>query len=142
MTPIRPSLLAARSASRTVVLVLVGLVAALLVGACSGDATGSGETLVRYERVWPDGRVEEETIGVNGEILMKHGEVLERFTLEAEDVARIEAALAEPIPTGSPEDSPKRTIELADGTLIEAPRPEPDSVTALLESLMDTHRLP
>jgi hypothetical protein len=120
--------------------VLVGLVALALVG-CSADAGGLGPTLVRYERVWPDGRVEEQTIDTSGKVLMKHGEVLERLTLTGDDVATIEAALERPIPTGSPDDSPKRTIELADGTEIDAPRPDEGTVTALLEHLMDTHTL-
>jgi hypothetical protein len=72
---------------------------------------------------------------------MKHGDVLERLTLTAEDLATVEAALEEPIPTGSPDDSPRRTMELADGTVIEAPRPEPGTATELLENLMNTHSL-
>jgi hypothetical protein len=120
---------------------LVSLLVALSLVACSPDASGLGPTLVRYERVWPDGRIEEQTIDTSGKILMKHGDVLERLTLSAEDVATIEAALEQPIPTGSPDDSPKRTIELSDGTEIDAPRPDEGTVTLLLENLMDSHTL-
>jgi hypothetical protein len=115
---------------------------ALSLAACSSDASGLGPTLVRYERVWPDGRVEEQTIDTSGKVLMKHGDVLERITLSADDLATIEAALEAPIPTGTPEDSPQRTIELADGATVEAPRPDEGTVTELLESLMNTHQLP
>jgi hypothetical protein len=117
------------------------LLLALALAACSPDASGLGPTLVRYERVWPDGRVEEQTIDTSGKVLMKHGDVLERLTLTADDVAIIEAALEDPIPTGSPEDSPRRTIELADGTEILAPRLDEGTVTKLLDNLMNTHRL-
>jgi hypothetical protein len=124
--------------------VAVGVLALVVLGmsiaACS-PGTGLGPTLVHYERVWPDGRVEEQTIDTSGKVLMKHGDVLERLTLSADDVALLEAALGEPIPTGSPDDSPVRTIELADGTTIEAPRPDDGTVTLLLENLMNTHKL-
>jgi hypothetical protein len=120
---------------------LIFVLSALLLAACSPDASGLGPTLVHYQRVWPDGRIEEQTIDTSGRILMKHGDVLERLTLSADDLATVEAALEEPIPTGSPDDSPRRTMELADGSVIEAPRPEPGSVTELLENLMNTHSL-
>jgi len=126
---------------RAGVLAFVLLAIAAVALACSPNTSGLGPVLVRYERVWPDGRVEEQTIDTAGKVLMKHGDVLERLTLGADDLAVIEAALAEPIPTGSPDDSPDRTIELADGTVIDAPRPDEGTVTQLLENLMDTHRL-
>ena len=72
---------------------------------------------------------------------MKHGEALERLSITPENVARIEEALKAEIPGGSPADSPKRTLTLADGTIITAPRPDPGSVTDLLEQLLDTHAL-
>ena len=139
MTPDRAAPGHSRKKGRSV---LVFVLLALLLAACSPDASGLGPTLVRYERVWPDGKVEEQTIDTSGKVLMKHGDVLERLTLDADDLALIEAALEQPIPTGSPDDSPKRTLELGDGRVIEAPRPEPGTATELLEQLMDTHSLP
>ena len=72
---------------------------------------------------------------------MKHGEFLERLTLSAADLAKVQAALKEPIPTGSPDDSPRRTLEMANGVVIEAPKPDPGTVTELLERLLDTHSI-
>ena len=127
---------------------LVALAGMLLLVACgsSGTPQASGGTttagkLLDYQRVWPDGRIESQSIFTDGKIVMKHGESLERLVIEPADVARIQDALKQPIPTGSPDDSPKRTLTLPDGTVIQAPRPEPGSVTDLLEQLLDTHVL-
>jgi hypothetical protein len=120
---------------------LLGLLAVLLLAACSSTAGGGGSRLLHYQRVWPNGNVEQQTIYRDGKAEMKHGDVLERLTLDSADVKRLEDALAGPIPTGSPDDSPVRTLTLADGTVIAAPRPDPGTVTELLERLLDTHSL-
>jgi hypothetical protein len=120
--------------------VAVALLATFLLAACTSTAA-LGPTLVRYERVWPDGRVESQTIDTSGQVLMTHGGGPERLALSPDDLATIETALQGPIPIGSPSDSPKRTIEMADGTVIEAPRPDEGTVTLLLDDLMSTHRL-
>lgn len=121
---------------------LVALAGVLLLAACasSGGSTTAAK-LLHYQRVWPDGRIEQQTIYADGRIEMKHGDTLERLTIDASDVARLQDALKADIPTGSPDDSPKRTLTLADGTLVEAPRPEPGTVTDLLEQLLNTHML-
>jgi hypothetical protein len=72
---------------------------------------------------------------------MRHGDVLERLSIRPTDVARIQEALQGPIPTGSPDDSPQRTLTLADGTVIAAPRPDAGTLTQLLAELLDTHAL-
>jgi hypothetical protein len=127
----------------SVAAILVTLAAVVLLVACSANPTGGagGAKLLHYARVWPDGNTEQQTIYTDGRIEMKHGEVLERLTIPTADVARIQDGLKAPIPTGSPDDSPKRTLELADGTVIEAPKPVPGSVTELLENLLNTHTL-
>lgn len=123
---------------------LLVVLALLVLAGCASNSGGGGAgggKLLHYARVWPDGTTEQQTIYVDGRLEMKHGEVLERLTLDPADLSRIKDALAQPIPTGSPDDSPKRTLELADGTVIEAPTPVPGSVTELLETLLDTHSL-
>lgn len=117
------------------------LLAGLVVVACSASPGSDGLKLLSYQRQWPDGKIEQLTILTNGHVEMKHGDYLERITIGAADVSRLQDALAMPIPTGSPDDSPKRTLTLADGTVISAPRPEAGTVTALLERLLDTHTL-
>lgn len=121
---------------------LVALAGMLLLAACaSSGGTTTAAKLLHYQRVWPDGRIEQQTIYADGRIEMKHGETLERITIPAEDVTRIQDALKADIPIGSPDDSPRRTLTLADGTVIQAPRPEPGTVTDLLERLLDSHLL-
>ncbi|MFN8620404.1 MAG: hypothetical protein U0869_06625 [Chloroflexota bacterium] len=123
-------------------LALLLLALALTLLACSGGSGGSGGTkLLHYQRVWPD-QTEQETIYSDGRIEMKHGDTLERITISADDVKRIQDALAKPIPTGSASDSPVRTLTLADGKEIQYPVPDPGTVTELLESLLQTHKLP
>jgi hypothetical protein len=121
-----------------VVALLVLLLVAAGASACGGSAPG-GEVLVTYERTWPDGYVDRETIWVDGRIEMHHGDHLERFRLADVDMDRLMAALAQPIPTGTPADSPVRVLTLADGSVVTAPRPEAGSITELLDRLMETH---
>jgi hypothetical protein len=117
---------------------LVVVLFASFVGACGGSAPG-GEVLVTYQRTWPDGYVDRETIWVDGRIEMHHGEHLERFRLTEADMRRLTAALQGPIPTGSPSDSPVRVLTLADGSVVTAPRPEVGTITELLDRLMERH---
>ena len=138
VTAPRPARLSRPGALRAL---LVGLALAFLLMGCSTSGGGDGTRVLSYQRVWPDGKVEQQTIWSNGRIEMKHGDMLERVTIPSTDVTRIQDALKQPIPTGSPDDSPKRTLTLADGTVITAPRPDPGTVTELLERLLDTHSL-
>jgi len=121
-------------------ILFIAIVLGGLLGACASGA-GGATRLLSYQRVWPEGLTEQQTIWSDGRIEMKHGETLERFTISAAAVARIQDALTRPIPTGSPDDSPKRTLTLATGTVVDAPRPDRDTVTELLERLLDTHTL-
>ena len=125
----------------TCVLVMVMLIAACSSGAADEASTDVDGVLVEYTRVWPDGLTEREVVASDGGIMMWHGDHLERFTLPAGDIDLIREALAAEIPVGSPDDSPARTLILEDGSVIAAPRPEPGSVTELLERLMETHSL-
>jgi hypothetical protein len=115
----------------------------LLAGCTSsgGASSSGGGQLLEYQRVWPDGMTERTIVFDDGRVQMQHGDVLERLTLSAPDLDRLRAALAQPIPTGSPEDSPRRTLTLANGTVIQSPRPDGDNLTALLDNLTSTHRL-
>jgi hypothetical protein len=94
---------------------------------------------VSYRRAWPDGYVERQTIWTDGRIEMHHGDSVERFSIRQVDLERVTSALGEAIPIGSPEDSPVRELTLADGSVINAPRPDPGTVTELLDRLIETH---
>jgi hypothetical protein len=132
----------ATAVSRALLLGALLVLLALIVGACGGTGGSGGSKLLHYQRVWPDGTVEQETIYTDGRIEMKHGDTLERITISADDVKRIQDAVAKPIPTGSAADSPVRTLTLADGKEIQYPTPDAGTVTELLESLLQTHKLP
>lgn len=138
LTPERPARL---RAAVFAVAVLTAVLAACSVGGTSDSPDGSGDALVTYVRVWEDGFTEEQSVAPDGRVLMKHGDTLERFTLPSEDVEAIRVALEGDIPTGTADDRPQRTLILADGTVIEAPRPEPGTITELMDQLMDRHSL-
>jgi hypothetical protein len=114
------------------------LALALVVVACGG---GVAQTLVTYERDWPDGFHEEFTLGDDGRLTMRHGETLERLTIDAADVQRIRDGLAAGLPMGEQGDSLVRTVILANGTSHSPVWVEPGSVVELLETLMTTHSL-
>jgi hypothetical protein len=120
----------------------IGVVVALLVLVTACSTGGGSGHLVLFQRVWPDGFTEITTVYDDGRVQMQHADVLERLTLSEADMQRLRDALAQPIPTGSSDDSPRRTLTLADGTVIQAPRPDPNTVTALLDNLTSTHQLP
>ena len=134
-----------RTTRLRVVAAMVGILVSVLVVACSagegGDAVDTDGALVRYVRVWDDGFTEEQTIEPDGRVLMQHGDTLERLTLEPDELDSIREALEREIPTGTPDDRPQRTLILADGTVIDAPRPEPGTITQLMDQLMDSHSL-
>jgi hypothetical protein len=118
----------------------------LLVSACASDAAEEISSkldgaFVEYQRDWPDGVTEWEAIADDGTILMFHGDRVERFSLPQAEVEMLREALTAEIPIGSRDDSPVRTLTLEDGTVIQAPRPEPGSITELLERLMERHSL-
>jgi hypothetical protein len=117
--------------------VLLLSIVAVLASAC--DPSPAGAVLVSYERAWPDGFVESQTIWADGRIEMRHGDRLERFTITPQDVDRVRVALGKTIPTGTPDDSPRRTLTLPDGTVLNAPRPDPGTATELLERLLERH---
>ena len=120
------------------ILILVSLL--VIVAACGG-AHASGNEIASYQRTWPDGLTESITVWSNGYVEMHHAQYLERISISSEDVERLEDTLTRPIPTGSPTDAPKRTLTLADGTVIARPRPDPETLTELLDRLLSTHSL-
>lgn len=125
---------------------LVLLIGLLVMGCSTNDATSgwtgpSEDALVTYQRMWPDGYEERQTVDADGSVRMLHGDRFERLALPSEDVDRIITALQDDILIGDPGDSPERTLTLADGTIIEHPQPVAGSIVELMDRLMDTHSL-
>ena len=125
-------------AIRSAVLALAVVLLALVSVACGG---GQAATLVTYQRAWPDGFHEELTLTDDGRITMRHGETLERMTIESADVQRIRDGLSAGIPDGPSEDGLVRSVILANGTTRTPVQVVPGTVTALLEQLLTTHSL-
>jgi hypothetical protein len=131
---------------RSAVPLVIALIGFLALGCSASDRTSSWtgpteDTLVAYERSWPDGLEERQLIEADGSVQMWHGDRFERLALPSEDLDRIVAALEDDIPVGAPEDSPARRLILADGTVVEHPRPVAGSVIELMDRLMETHSL-
>lgn len=119
-------------------LAFLALVTVLLVVACGG---GQAATLVTYQRSWPDGFHEELTVLEDGKVTMRHGEVLERLTITADQVRMLRDALAGGLTMGDQGDSVVRTVIVANGTTHSPVRIEPGGVVEMLEVLMTEHSL-
>jgi hypothetical protein len=128
-----------RAASRATFGALLALLVVLVVAACGGG--GQAATLVTYQRAWPDGFHEEVTVLEDGKVTMRHGDVLERLTITADQVGMLREALAAGLPMGDQGDSLVRTVTLGNGTTHSPVRVEPGSSVELLEVLMTTHSL-
>lgn len=116
---------------------LVALLALFLV-ACGGS---QAQTVVTYQRAWPDGFHEELTLLDDGRVTMRHGDALERLTIGASDVQRIRDALSAGVPDGESDDGVVRTVVMANGTVHTPVQVVSGTVTELLELLMRTHSL-
>ncbi len=128
-----------RTVSRAAFGGLLALLVVLVVGACGGG--GQATTLVTYQRAWPDGFHEEVTVLEDGRVTMRHGDVLERLTITADQVGMLRDALAAGLPMGDQGDTVVRTVTLGNGTTHSPVRVEPGSAVELLEVLMTTHSL-
>lgn len=127
-----------RTGSRRVPPGLLVAILALLLVACGGS---QAQTLITYQRSWPDGFHEELTLLDDGRVTMHHGDVLERLTMSAADVQRIRDALAGGVPDGEADDGVVRTVIMANGTVHTPVQVVAGTVTELLELLMRTHSL-
>jgi hypothetical protein len=125
--------------TRPRLLTLLIVLVAILAG-CGPGGDGDDGPLAVYRRV-AGGTTEETTVYADGRVLMKHGEYVERFTVPAEDVEQLRAALQAPAPTGAPGDGLERSLTLPDGTVVESPLPEEGTAAGLLERLTSTHSL-
>ena len=125
---------------RLAVLLLV-LVAATSLVACSSAAEPTGTPAYTITRSWSNGMEEQGLIYPDGRIVMTHGAYTERVTLPADQMAELAAAAALEIPAGTNSDDPIVGVTVGDGTAVRPAGLTTDSLPELLNRLLDSHTL-
>jgi hypothetical protein len=125
---------------RLTVLLLTLVTAASLV-ACSSAAEPSGTPAYTVTRSWSNGMEEQGLIYPDGRIVMTHGAYTERVTLPADQMAELAAAAALEIPAGTNSDDPIIGVTIGDGPVVRPAGLQQDSLPELLNRLLDSHTL-
>jgi hypothetical protein len=125
---------------RLTVLLLTLVTAASLV-ACSSAAEPSGTPAYTVTRSWSNGMEEQGLIYPDGRIVMTHGAYTERVTLPADQMAELAAAAALEIPAGTNSDDPIIGVTIGDGSVVRPAGLQQDSLPELLNRLLDSHTL-
>jgi len=125
---------------RLTVLLLTLVTAASLV-ACSSTAEPSGTPAYTVTRSWSNGMEEQGLIYPDGRIVMTHGAYTERVTLPADQMAELAAAAALEIPAGTNNDDPIIGVTIGDGPVVRPAGLQQDSLPELLNRLLDSHTL-
>jgi len=125
---------------RLTVLLLTLVTAASLV-ACSSTAEPSGTPAYTITRSWSNGMEEQGLIYPDGRIVMTHGAYTERVTLPADQMAELAAAAALEIPAGTNSDDPIIGVTIGDGPVVRPAGLQQDSLPELLNRLLDSHTL-
>jgi len=125
---------------RLTVLLLTLVTAASLV-ACSSATEPSGTPAYTITRSWSNGMEEQGLIYPDGRIVMTHGEYTERVTLPADQMVELAAAAALEIPVGTNSDDPIIGVTIGDGPVVRPAGLQQDSLPELLNRLLDSHTL-
>ena len=125
---------------RLTVLLLTLVTAASLV-ACSSAAEPTGTPAYTITRSWSNGMEEQGLIYPDGRIVMTHGEYTERVTLPADQMVELAAAAALEIPVGTNSDDPIIGVTIGDGPVVRPAGLQQDSLPELLNRLLDSHTL-
>jgi len=125
---------------RLTVLLLTLVTAASLV-ACSSAAEPTGTPAYTVTRSWSNGMEEQGLIYPDGRIVMTHGAYTERVTLPADQMAELAAAAALEIPAGTNSDDPIIGVTIGDGPVVRPAGLQQDSLPELLNRLLDSHTL-
>ncbi|NBP83418.1 hypothetical protein EBU60_06115 [bacterium] len=125
---------------RLAVLLLI-LVAATSLGACSAAAEPTGTPAYTVTRSWSNGYEESALVYADGRSLMTHGQYKERITLPADQMAMLAAAAALEIPVGANSDDPILGVAIGAGAPIRPAGLTKDSLPELMNRLLDSHTL-
>jgi ABC-type Fe3+-hydroxamate transport system substrate-binding protein len=120
---------------------LLTLVAATSLGACSTATEPTGTPAYTVTRSWSNGMEEQAVVYADGRTIMTHEEHSERVTLPADQMATLAAAAALEIPAGASSDDPIIGITIGAGAPIRPAGLTKDSLPELLNRLLDSHTL-
>ena len=120
---------------------LLTLVAATSLGACSTAAEPTGTPAYTVTRSWSNGMEEKAVVYADGRTIMTHGEYSEKVTLPADQMAALVAAAALEIPAGANSDDPIISITIGAGRIGAPAGLTKDSLPELLNRLLDSHTL-
>ena len=120
---------------------LLTLVAATSLGACSTAAEPIGTPAYTVTRSWSNGYEESAVVYADGRTIMTHGEYSEKMTLPADQMASIAEAAALEIPAGANSDDPIIGVAIGAGAPIRPAGLTKESLPELLNRLLDSHTL-
>ena len=120
---------------------LLALMTAASLGACSAAAEPTGTPAYTVTRSWSNGMEEKALVYADGRTVMTHGEYSEKVTLPADQMAALAAAAALGIPAGANSDDPILGVTVGAGETVRPAGLEMDSLPELLNRLLDSHTL-
>jgi hypothetical protein len=120
---------------------LLALMTAASLGACSAAAEPTGTPAYTVTRSWSNGMEEKAVVYADGRTIMTHGEYTERVTLPADQMAALAAAAVREIPIGANSDDPILGVTVGAGETVRPAGLELDSLPELLNRLLDSHTL-
>ena len=120
---------------------LLSLVAATSLAACSSAAEPTGTPAYTVTRSWSNGMEEKASVFADGRVIVEHGDHTERVTLPADQMAELAAAAALEIPAGTNSDDPIIGVIIGNGTPIRPAGLTKDALPELLNRLLDSHTL-
>lgn len=120
---------------------LLTLVAATSLAACSNVAEPTGTPAYTITRSWSNGMEEKAVVYSDGRSIMTHGEYSEKVTLPADQMAELAAAAALEIPAGTNSDDPIIGVTIGTAEPIRPASLTQDLLPELLNRLLDSHTL-
>jgi hypothetical protein len=126
---------------KRLLVLLLAVVAATSIGACSAATEPTGTPAYTVTRSWSNGYEESALVYADGRSLMTHGQYKERITIPADQMAMLAAAAALEIPAGANSDDPILGVSIGDSAPVRPAGLTKDSLSELLNRLLDSHTL-
>jgi hypothetical protein len=126
---------------KRLLVLLLAVVAATSIGACSAATEPTGTPAYTVTRSWSNGYEESALVYADGRSLMTHGQYKERITIPADQMSMLAAAAALEIPAGANSDDPILGVSIGDSAPVRPAGLTKDSLPELLNRLLDSHTL-